>query len=108
MGLLEESLALSRHVGSKQAVLWCLDALGELAGARGQPHRAARLWGAAEKTREEVGASAAPRERERRGRIVPVVRARLDAAAFGAAWAEGRARALRSAERRAGRECRCR
>jgi DNA-binding CsgD family transcriptional regulator/tetratricopeptide (TPR) repeat protein len=55
-GLLEEALALDRELGSWSYGAFCLEALAGLAGARGQVLRAARLWGAAEALRTNIGA----------------------------------------------------
>jgi hypothetical protein len=48
-GLLLESLTLLRKVDSKEIMVECLETLAGVAGARGQPQRAARLWGAAQR-----------------------------------------------------------
>jgi DNA-binding CsgD family transcriptional regulator/tetratricopeptide (TPR) repeat protein len=54
--LLLESLMLLRELASKQITVEWLEAMAGVAGARGQAQRAARLWGAAQAFREDMGA----------------------------------------------------
>jgi hypothetical protein len=46
--LLEEALLLGRNIGARALVAGGMECLAWVAAARGQPHRAARLGGAAE------------------------------------------------------------
>ncbi|HEY7494801.1 MAG TPA: hypothetical protein VIH59_27335, partial [Candidatus Tectomicrobia bacterium] len=67
----------------------CLESLAEIAVAQQHLHQAARLLGAAEALRGDLGAPLAPREQARVARHVATVRTGLGAAAFGAAWTAG-------------------
>jgi hypothetical protein len=76
------------------------DILGAVSGmtSPGSAGRAARLWGAAERVREQIGSSLPPGECLRYEQQVATARAALaDAAAFDAAWREGRAMPLEQA-----------
>jgi DNA-binding CsgD family transcriptional regulator len=68
--------------------------LAALASSQGQPVRSARLWGAAEDLREAIGTIFSPLERYVYGPYISAAHTQLDEAAWGAAWAEGRARGL--------------
>ncbi len=88
--LLMESIAASRRDPSYFFVATTLDSLGELRIQRGRTVEAARLLGAAEALRESIGAK---QFQITRARLEPHL-ARLltgdGAAAFAAAWGEGR------------------
>jgi hypothetical protein len=58
-------------------------------GALGQAERAARLFGASEIALERFGAFHQLNDKPEIDGMIAVVRARLDNAAFQAAWAEG-------------------
>lgn len=88
--LLEESLARQRKTGDRIFAAWILEEWGALADALSYPKRAARLYGAVDAIREEVG-SVRPQPEE------PVWRRRLDdvqstlgSESFAEAWSEGR------------------
>jgi DNA-binding CsgD family transcriptional regulator/Tfp pilus assembly protein PilF len=55
--LLLDGLGLLRKVDSKEIMVECLEVMAAVAGARAQAQRAARLWGAAQAFREDMGAS---------------------------------------------------
>jgi len=95
--LLAEGLALQRELGDQHGVAECLEGLAGVVGVQGQPARAALLFGAAEALRDAIGAPVPPADRADYERSVAAVRAQLDAAAFGAAWAEGRSTPLEQA-----------
>ena len=90
-GLLEEALALDRELGSWSYGAFCLESFAGLAGARGQEARAARLWGAAEAVRTNIGA---PRPLDDTVLLyessMAAARAQLGEEAWEAAFAEGR------------------
>ena len=92
-GLFEEDLRLLRKLGDTGSVVHCLLGMsGDI--PRGEPVRAARLWGAAEALQEATGSLAASpftRSQYDYENLLATVRSRLEAAAFEAAWAEGRA-----------------
>ena len=67
-----------------------LDLLAVAVSMRGDHERAARLFGAAEGTREVAGLSVLPSIRADYDRGVAAARAGLGEAAFDAAWAEGK------------------
>ena len=87
--LYDELLAVRLTLENRAGVA---GALGGLAGvvALGQPERAVRLLGAAEALRSSVGVRYGPHY-VRGAQVLAEVRSRLAAAAFTAAWDEGRA-----------------
>jgi len=85
-----ECLALSRQLGDKLVAAEALEGLACSASTTGEPERVARLFGAAEALREEVGYQQEPRERALREPHLAAVRPRLAEARWDAAWAEGR------------------
>jgi non-specific serine/threonine protein kinase len=90
--LYEESLAIRREQGDRWGIAFALEGLAAVVAALANSLRAARIWGAAERLREEIGAPLPPYERPRYGRRVAAARAALrDDAAFEHAWQEGRA-----------------
>jgi hypothetical protein len=93
--LLGESLALKQQADDRSGGLARLvEVLAGTLGDQGQAHQAARLFGAAETLRQEIGAPVPPDERPEYERDVSHLRGSLDAAAFDQAWAEGRASPL--------------
>jgi predicted ATPase/DNA-binding CsgD family transcriptional regulator len=88
--LCRESLGLCREIGWRQGIAWCLTELAALLAAAGQPERAARAFGAAEVLRDATLPIPAS-DRIDYDVEIAAVRAHLDAAAFDAAWQEGRA-----------------
>ncbi len=64
---------------------------------RGEPERAARLFGAWEAILERLCAVPQPSDKPEYDRSIAAVRAQLDEATFGRAWAEGRAMSLEQA-----------
>jgi tetratricopeptide (TPR) repeat protein len=115
--LWSESLTLFQRQGNPRGVAECLEGLASLAALAGpdgtetgaqrrqggrreaergcgprfaHARRAARLLGAAEALREAAGAPIAPRYQGEYEAQVAAVRDRLPAAAFAAAWADGR------------------
>jgi hypothetical protein len=76
------------------------EALAILAGSIDAPRpraSAARLLGASESALARIGALHQPSDKPEYDRIVAAVRARLDDAAFQAAWAQGREMTLQQA-----------
>ena len=92
-----ESLHLSREVRSRWRSEECLAGLAQVASARGQYERAARLFGAAEAQREIVGQLYEPRDQASHDQWVAPARAALGDTTFTAAWAKGRAMTLEQA-----------
>ena len=98
-GFLKEALALNRELGSWAYGAYCLEGFAGLAGARGQGARAARLWGAAEALRTDIGAPPSLDARPLYESSVTATRAQLGEAAWEEAFTEGMAM---SAEEAAG------
>jgi DNA-binding CsgD family transcriptional regulator len=88
---LREGLALNRDVGSWEYVAYCLEGFAGLAGARGEGVRSARLFGAAQRLREDIAAPLPPVDRAGYERSMVASRAQLDGATWEAAWKQGRA-----------------
>jgi predicted ATPase/DNA-binding SARP family transcriptional activator/DNA-binding CsgD family transcriptional regulator len=88
--LLEESLSIARKVRSDRVIIDCLEAMVGVAGMRDQDHRAARLWGAAQALREDIGAPLGDDDRTLLEPYLAAVRSRLDEEAWDAALAEGK------------------
>jgi non-specific serine/threonine protein kinase len=89
--LSEESLKLLQKAEDKQHIADCLEIMAGGAGAQGQAHRAARLWGAAEALREEIGLPMQPEDRKLLDPYLAAARSSLDEVVWQAALAEGRA-----------------
>jgi predicted ATPase/DNA-binding SARP family transcriptional activator/DNA-binding CsgD family transcriptional regulator len=88
---LEEGLTLSRDIGNWPYVAYCLEGFAGLAGARGQGALAARLWGAAEALRSNIGAPPSLDARPLYEPSKAAVRTRLGEEAWEAAFAQGSA-----------------
>ena len=89
--LIREAMAASRRDPSYYFIATGLAYLGELECRRGRVEIGARLLGAAEATRERVGAVAFRTDRVRLEGQLPAFRAAIGDDAFDRAWAEGRA-----------------
>jgi DNA-binding CsgD family transcriptional regulator len=72
-----------------------------LAGSQRRPVQSARLWGAAEALREDIGAVFSPVEHYVYGPYIAATRAKLDEAAWETTWGEGRAMTLEAAVKHA-------
>ena len=94
--LYRESLTILHGLGLRGRIPYSLQELAMVAAALGNPLRAARLWGAEERLREEIGPA-----RSARPETDPQMRdaraAAGDGAAFDRAWQEGRAMPLEQA-----------
>jgi len=96
--LLEESLRLwSTQVGTRWGIAWRLEGFAGLAAKEGQPERAARLFGAAKAMLDAFSAHLDPIDRLGYDKNVTSIREQLGDAAFGKAWAEGRAMTMEQA-----------
>ena len=89
---LEEGAQITRELGDSLGGAYYLLGLGKLAAMRGMPIRAARLWGAAEAHREQMGMALSTFDLAASGyeQDLAAARSALDRATFEAAWAEGR------------------
>jgi predicted ATPase/DNA-binding SARP family transcriptional activator/DNA-binding CsgD family transcriptional regulator len=90
-GLVVEGLGLIQKAGDKQRVADCLERMAGVAGARGQAPRAARLWGAAQALREEMGVPLPVDERKVLEPYLAAARSQLEKGSWEAALIEGRA-----------------
>jgi tetratricopeptide (TPR) repeat protein len=95
--LCAECLDLSRELGDRESVAECLELLGIVRDAQGQPLRAVRLWSAADAIRNIINVPLDPNERVWLERRVGSVRARLPQADWEAAWTDGQAMTLEQA-----------
>ena len=96
--LYTEGLSNRRELGDRLGAARALEGLGAVITALGSPLCAARVWGAAERQREEIGSPLSPAERSRYEQRVTASRAAAgDSAAFDRAWREGRALTLKQA-----------
>jgi len=92
---LREALTLEQTVGDRILTASTLEALAGLSLEFASPPDAARLWGAAQRLREEIGAPQELVLRRRCERQIAVARqVGRDDTAFDAAWSEGRAMSL--------------
>ena len=93
-GAFEEALAISQDAGQKPTVINALEGMASLAGALGNATRAARLWGAAEASREVTDIALSPAERALHDPYLAEARSLLGQAAWEEALREGRAMSL--------------
>ncbi len=87
---LNEGVAAAAKGNIRFFLRFLLDALGYLASGT-DPRRAARLFGAAEMLREQLGSQVFPYEKDEYDRYLQQARSQLDAESWKAAWREGRA-----------------
>ena len=88
----EESLAIRRELGERWGISYSLEGLAAVVASLRDSLRAARIWGATERLRAEIGTPLPPNERSGYDRCVAAARiASGDDAAFDSAWQEGRA-----------------
>ena len=96
--LIQESLAIFWDLRDRWGIAMSLEGLAYVALALARPVQAARLWGGAERLREEIGCPLPPSERSRYdSQLAAALAAVNDDAAFDLAWKEGRAMTLEQA-----------
>jgi tetratricopeptide (TPR) repeat protein len=96
--LFHESLAIGRELVDRRGIAESLEGLAAVLAALGSSLSAARIWGATERLRKEVGAPLSPKDRPRYDRRVAAARATLkDDSSFNRAWQEGCALGLEQA-----------
>jgi len=88
--LYEESLVITRDIGDQLNAASCLEGLAGVAVAQGNLAWAARLLGAAESLRDNIGTAIPPAERPMYEQSVATIRAQLGEKACMLAWIEGR------------------
>ncbi len=87
-----ESLRIHRELGDRLEIAYSLEIIAPLAASEGVSKHAARIWGAAERFREEAGTPRPPCELPEYRQHVADARAALGSDdSFDAAWREGRA-----------------
>jgi predicted ATPase/class 3 adenylate cyclase len=90
-----EGLVIRRERDDRRGMVSSLAGLAAVIVALGSSLHAARIWGAAERLREQIGAPLPPNERPRYDQRVAGARAASkDDIAFDSAWQEGRALTL--------------
>jgi hypothetical protein len=92
--LQQESLAIFWELENTGDIVDSLETFASLNVQEGKPEQAARLWGTAQRLREEICAPLPPNEREEYDHQVAMARQALGEETFTAAWAEGRAMTL--------------
>lgn len=96
-GLYQESLAMLQELGDRRGIAFSLEGLANVALASGWAGRAARIWGAAERLREEIRNPLAPFERGPYLTQLAVARNILGEVDFATAWENGRTATLEHA-----------
>jgi predicted ATPase/class 3 adenylate cyclase len=95
--LIQESLAIFWDLRDRWGIAMSLEGIAYVL-ALARPVKAARLWGGAERLREEIGCPLPPSERSRYDSQLAAARAAIDDdAAFDRAWKDGRAMTLEHA-----------
>ena len=97
--LLREGLELSQRLQMSRLTVYQLHVAATLAGSQKQPRRAARLWGAAEASREALRVVLSPFQRHIYGPHIATARTQLSEEAWEASLVEGRAMSLEEAIR---------
>jgi tetratricopeptide (TPR) repeat protein len=92
-----EGLAIARDGDFKYPLPYHLDGLAGVAAHRGEAARAARIFAAATRLREETGALLPPGESEPHDRDLERARSLLDGDTWDSAWVEGIAMSLEEA-----------
>jgi len=96
--LFEESLSIRADLGERTEIACVLAGVADAAAGLGDALRAARIWGAEERLREEIGSPLLTQDQRQHERSVGSARAALgDDAAFDRAWQHGRALTLEQA-----------
>jgi non-specific serine/threonine protein kinase len=95
--LLEEGLVLGRELANKLGLVGSLEGMAMVAAAKGMDERAARLWGAAEVSREAIGAPLRADERAMYERYSADAQSGFGEEAWEAVRKEGRKMALEEA-----------
>jgi tetratricopeptide (TPR) repeat protein len=96
---LRETIAIFDGLGDRDGVANALEGFALLASTKDASRRAARMWGAAERLRDEVGAPIRLHDQAEHNRSVSSARAACGNDAFNEAWLEGREMALEEAVR---------
>ncbi len=89
--LYQESANRFLALRDRWGIAWSLEGLGSVAAGLNNPIRAARIWGAAQRLRREIGSPLPPSEQPRHDRELAVARSTVGEEAFDFAWHEGQA-----------------
>ncbi len=92
-----EALVLSHELGNQPILIFDLEGLAGVAGAQGQPVRAARLFGAAQARREAIHFPLNPSNQAYYQQISEAVHRQMSESAFAAECAQGRSMAMEEA-----------
>jgi non-specific serine/threonine protein kinase len=95
--LLHECLSIFVDLGDRLGTVSAITDVAWRLSVQGSPELAARLWGSAERLREELGIAISPADRPQYDRQVEDARARAGKSEFDAAWQQGRAMTLEEA-----------
>ena len=95
--LYQEGLTISRALADKRQIAYALEGFAAVSAGLCDGLRAACLWGAAARLREEIGLPLPIKERPRFDERIATSRATAGGAAFDDAWHEGRALTLEQA-----------
>jgi len=93
----EEALLIRRELGDVEGTARSLEGLAAVVAALGSPLRAARIWGAAERIRAEVGLPLSPSRPDYHRRVAAARTALGDDTSFERGWQEGRALTMEQA-----------
>lgn len=93
----EQALLIRRELGDVEGTARSLEGLAAVVAALGKPLRAARLWGAAERMRAEVGLPLSPSRPDYHRRVAAARTALGDDTGFERAWQEGGALTMEQA-----------
>jgi hypothetical protein len=96
--LFRQALTIQQELGDQWGIAWFLEGMAPVALALSGAGPAARIWGAAERLRNEIGAPMPAADRPRYDRQVAAARlAAQDDATLDTAWREGGAMTLQQA-----------
>jgi predicted ATPase/DNA-binding winged helix-turn-helix (wHTH) protein len=84
-----EMVAILEGLGDRRQMADAMEGFALLALAKDAPHRAARIWGATERLRDEIGSPIQLHDQADHNRAVETARAVLGAEAFVQSWREG-------------------
>lgn len=92
-----ESLTIFQQLGSKFGITLCLAGLASIAGLKGQPHRAARLWSAAEALRASINSQLEAPDQAEYDRDLAATMKLLSPETWHTVWTEGQALSVEQA-----------
>jgi hypothetical protein len=95
--LASDGLDIFAHLGSREEIASCMEAMGEVASIQGKPLEAARFYGTAERLRLTLGIRGAPLRATSQFHITKLLSGQ-DPARIATYWSEGRVLADQLAE----------